>query len=158
MLLLQLCRRQSEEVCSTTRAVATPGARGVGRLPSRSKWGRYRPKTVFSLGCSETSVAGDLPHFLAVENTACGKLAETPIECCFGVVLCRRSVLLRWCEQELREVQGTGGKRVVSSYARHLNGCLSGNLPRFHESASFQRDFLVNVARIAKYFERSATD
>ena len=45
--LLQLCRRRSEEFWWTQWAVATPGDEGVGRLPSRSKWGRYRPKRRF---------------------------------------------------------------------------------------------------------------
>src|SRR5260370_34445542 len=64
--LLQLCRRRSEEVCWTHWAVATPGAEGVGRLPSRSKWGRYRPKTVFSLVPFECSVAEFTEQFLGV--------------------------------------------------------------------------------------------
>jgi hypothetical protein len=54
---LQLCRRRGEEVWWTTWAVATPGAAGVGRLPSRSKWGRYRPKNGFLLRPFLRSVA-----------------------------------------------------------------------------------------------------
>src|SRR5258707_292723 len=64
LLLLHLCRRRSEEICWTTWAVATPGAEGVGRLPSRSKWGRYRPKNGFLLRPFLRSVAGHLDSFL----------------------------------------------------------------------------------------------
>src|SRR5882762_2823753 len=65
LLLQHLCRRRSEELCWTTWAVATPGAKGVGRLPSRSKWGRYRPKNGFLLAPFLRSVAAYLDSFLA---------------------------------------------------------------------------------------------
>ena len=37
----------AREFAWTNWAVATPGAGGVGRLRSRTKWGRYRPSTCF---------------------------------------------------------------------------------------------------------------
>src|SRR6266849_2409723 len=63
-LCLQLCRRRSEEICWTTWAVATPGAEGAGRLSSRSKWGRYRPKNGFLLRPFLRPVPGYLGSFL----------------------------------------------------------------------------------------------
>src|SRR6266851_7112528 len=74
----QLCRRRSEEICWTAWAVATPGAEGVGRLPSRSKWGRYRPKFGFLLARLRCSVAGHLLLFLPLLLAATGNLAANP--------------------------------------------------------------------------------
>jgi len=75
---MQLCRRRSEEVCWTTWAVATPGAEGVGRLPCRSKWGRYRPKNGFLTRPFLRSVAGYLDSFLAPSGLNCWKTGSTP--------------------------------------------------------------------------------
>src|SRR6266404_6306316 len=79
-LCLQLCRRRSEELCWTSWAVATPGAVGVGRLSSRSKWGRYRPKFGFLLARLRCSVAGHLLLFLPLLLAATGNLAANPHE------------------------------------------------------------------------------
>src|SRR6266849_5265982 len=79
-LCLQLCRQRSEEFCWATWAVATPGAEGVGRLPSRSKWGRYRPKFGFLLARLRCSVAGHLLLFLPLLLAATGNLAANPHE------------------------------------------------------------------------------
>src|SRR5216683_6820836 len=80
LLLRQLCRRRSEELCWTTWAVATPGAGGVGRLKSRSKWGRYRPKFGFLLARLRRSVAGHLLLFLPLLLVPTGNLAANPHE------------------------------------------------------------------------------
>src|SRR6266851_4110168 len=80
LLLLRLCRRRNEELCWTTWAVATPGAGGVGRLPSRSKWGRYRPKFGFLLAPLRCSVAAHLFLFLPLLVAATGNLAANPLE------------------------------------------------------------------------------
>jgi hypothetical protein len=80
LLCLELCRRRSEGICWTSWAVATPGAEGVGRLPSRSKWGRYRPKFDFLLSPLRYPVAGHLLRFLALPLTANGNLAANPDE------------------------------------------------------------------------------
>src|SRR5216684_3709827 len=75
-----LCRQRSEELCWTTWAVATPGDEGVGRLKSRSKWGRYRPKFGFLLARLRCSVAGHLLLFLPLLPAANGNLAANPHE------------------------------------------------------------------------------
>jgi hypothetical protein len=75
---LQLCRRRSEEFCWTTWAVATPVAEGVGRLASRTKRGRYRPKFDFLLAPLRCSVAGYLLLFLSFLLAANGILAANP--------------------------------------------------------------------------------
>src|SRR6266852_733690 len=77
---LQLCRRRSVELCWTTWAVATPGARGVGRLKSRSKWGRYRPKFGLLLAPLRCSVAAHLFLFPRLLPAATGNLAANPYE------------------------------------------------------------------------------
>src|SRR5260370_21103392 len=77
---LQLRRRRSEEICWTTWAVATPGAEGVGRLPCRSKWGRYRPKFGLLLSPFRCSVAAHLFLFLPLLVAATGNLAAYPLE------------------------------------------------------------------------------
>jgi hypothetical protein len=75
---LQLCRRRSEEFCWAPWAVATPGAEGVGRLASRTKRGRYRPKFDFLLAPLRCSVAGYLLLFLSFLLAANGILAANP--------------------------------------------------------------------------------
>jgi hypothetical protein len=64
LFLPQLCCRRIFEICWTTWAVATPGAEGVGRLTSRSKWGRYRPKGFFFLASLRFPVTGYCVGFL----------------------------------------------------------------------------------------------
>jgi len=61
-------------------AVATPGDEGVGRLPSRSKRGRYRPKFGSLLAPLPRSVAGHLLFFLPLPLAADGILAAKPNE------------------------------------------------------------------------------
>src|SRR5258708_26652996 len=80
LLLRQLCRRRSEELCWTTWAVATPGAGGVGRLKSRSKWGRYRPKFGVLRVPLRYSVAAHLFLFLPLLLAANRNLAANPYE------------------------------------------------------------------------------
>src|SRR5882762_6387100 len=77
---MPLCRRRSEEVWWTTWAVATPDAEGVGRLSSRSKWGRYRPKFGPLLAPLRCSVAAHLFVFLPLLLAASGNLAANPCE------------------------------------------------------------------------------
>src|SRR6266478_4196072 len=96
---LQLCRRRSEEICWASWAVATPGAEGVGRLPCRSKWGRYRPKNGFLLRPFLRSVAGYLRSFLAPHGRDHWKTGrkpkpKPPVACLGvleGILLCRPS-------------------------------------------------------------------
>ena len=61
-------------------AVATPGAKGVGRLPSRSERGRYRPKNGFLWCPFLRSVAGYVPCFAVVSSRKSWKsrLSTTP--------------------------------------------------------------------------------
>src|SRR6267143_4172482 len=80
VLCLQLCRRRSEEFCWTTWAVATPEAEGVGRLPSRAKWGRYRPKFGVLLVPLRCSVAAHLFLFLPLLLAANRNVAANPYE------------------------------------------------------------------------------
>ena len=78
VLLLQLCRRRSEWICSTTWAVATPGAHGAGRLPSRSERGRYRPKIFRPFRPFLVSVSDYLRSFLRHLAASSGNLANKP--------------------------------------------------------------------------------
>src|SRR5450432_210145 len=95
MLLLLLCRRRSEEVCWTTWAVATPGAEGVGRLPSRSKWGRYRPKNGFLFVPLWTLRRRYAVFSLQLRFAASGKLGGNLDESRFEKVFRLRSILVR---------------------------------------------------------------
>ena len=81
-------------MCWTTWAVATPGALGGGRLPSRSKWGRYRPETVFSPTRFECSVAGYVLLLSSVWCAAMGNLPAKPNESRFAGIYWYRSILL----------------------------------------------------------------
>ena len=65
-------------MCWTTWAVATLVAEGVGRLRSRSKWGRYRPKNGFLLRPFLRSVADYLGSFLASSGAQHWKTGRNP--------------------------------------------------------------------------------
>src|SRR5580704_111498 len=104
LLLLQLCRRRSEEICWTTWAVATPDARGVVRLKSRSKWGRYRPKSCSLLAPFPRSFLSHLLCFWLVVLAAVENLAAKPNESRFGTGSRPRSILLRRLQIRSRSV------------------------------------------------------
>jgi hypothetical protein len=84
-------------------AVATPVAEGVGRLPSRSKRGRYRPEVGFLLAPFLRSVAGHLLFSWSLPVASSGLLATNTKEKALRSAFPPRSIPLRRLKPATRQ-------------------------------------------------------